>query len=423
MIIIGVKMLRTYIFIALLLFSIPPNPDFHAGRSVLNSDAHYKILIKVDPRIELICIVQTFTAWNEVGIVRNSSYKQRVVEYFSKYSDHEAITLYEELLEKGFSFDEPINFMLHLTEPPELRIRIPFDEHLIERAGGNRELLMKFVHALRKFVKDTEFMKFIELNREFYRKIEERSRRDINVSRIAYILRDFFGFLKHKNVIILAPLIHVTVGYGAYMSVNGTTEMYAVMGPTSLVPEERWRGKLVEYLALHEFIHAYVNPLTDKYFEENPESRSEMEPLMDPIFEKMRAMAYGALETTINEHIVRAIMCLVKECHYGMSATIELERQERAGFIYIKRIYKLVEEYYAKRKKVSFNEYHQKIMSLLKRSAEEVRAEKELRRSIDLVIVLELINSIIMLVVLIVAIMTLLLLRRMGKLQTIKVGE
>ena len=87
-------------------------------------------------------------------------------------------------------------------------------------------------------------------------------------------------------MIILAPLIRATVGYGPYFSVNGTTEMYAVMGPTSLVPEERWRGKLAEYIALHEFMHSYVNPLTDKYFEENPESKLEMEPLMAPIFEK-----------------------------------------------------------------------------------------------------------------------------------------
>ena len=177
-------------------------------------------------------------------------------------------------------------------------------------------------------------------------------------------------------MIILAPLIHITVGYGPYFSVNGTTEMYAVLGPTSLVPEERWRGKLAEYIALHEFMHSYVNPLTDKYFEENPESRSEMEPLMAPIFEKMRAMAYGALEATINEHIIRAITCFIEERYYGMPATKELERQEQMGFIYIKHVYELIEEYYAKRKKVSFNEYHQKIMILLKKSAEEVRAKK-----------------------------------------------
>jgi len=369
MIIIGVKMLRTYIFITLPLLSITPNPDFHTGRSVLNSDAHYKILIKVDPRIELICIIQTFTAWNERGIIKNSTYKQRVIEYFSKYSDHEAIKLYEEMLKIGFSYDTLINFMLQLTEPPELRIRIPFDEHLIKRVGGNRELLMKFVHALRKFVKDTEFMKFIELNREFYRKIEESSRRDINVSRIAYVLKDFFGFLKHKNVIILAPLIRATVGYGAYMSVNGTTEMYAVVGPTSVEDGQVYFEELAERIALHEFMHSYVNPLTDKYFEENPESISEMEPLMHPIRERMQAMAYGVLEAMINEHIIRAIECFIGERYYGMPAIKELERQEQMGFIYIKHIYKLVEEYYTRRNKVSFKEYHQKIMELFKRLA------------------------------------------------------
>ena len=177
-------------------------------------------------------------------------------------------------------------------------------------------------------------------------------------------------------MIILAPLIHITVGYGPYFSVNGTTEMYAVMGPTSVEDGQVYFEELAERIALHEFMHSYVNPLTDKYFEENPVSRLEMEPLMDPIFVKMVAMAYGALEPMINEHIVRAITCFIEERYYGMSAIKELERLEQMGFIYIKRIYKLVEEYYAKRKKVSFNEYHQKIMILLKKSAEEVRAKK-----------------------------------------------
>ena len=418
MVIIGVKMLRTYIFIALLLLSISTNPDFHTGRSLLNSDTHYEILIKVDPRIELICIVQTFTSWNEIGIIKNSTYKQRVIEYFSKYSDHEAIKLYEEMLKIGFSHDAPINFMLHLTEPPELRIRVPFDDYLIMRVGGNRELLMKFVHALRKFVKDTEFMKFIELNREFYRKIEERSRRNINVSRIAYILRDFFGFLKHKNVIILAPLIRATVGYGAYMSVNGTTEMYAILGPTSVEDGQVYFEELVERIALHEFIHSYVNPLTDKYFEENPESRSEMRHLMDPIRERMQALAYGFLECMINEHIIRAIVCLIEERYYGMSATVELRRQELMGFIYIDRVYKLIEEYYAKRNKVSFKEYHQKIMELFKRLAEEAGISatvQELVNHVKMLLILELASITIMLAVLIVVIATFLSLKRRGK--------
>ena len=399
-------MFRTYIFIALLLFSISTSSNFHTDQFALHSNTHYKILIKVDSRIELISIIQTFTTWNEIGIIKNSTYKQRVIEYFSKYSDHEAITLYEEMLKKGFTFEVPINFMLHLTEPPELRIRIPFSDYLIRRVGGNKELLLKFVHALRKFVKDTEFMKFIELNREFYRKIEESGRRSINTSRIAYVLRDFFGFLKHKNVIILAPLIYPTVGYGAYMSVNGTTEMYAVLGPTSVKDGQVYFEESAERTALHEFIHSYVNPLTSKYFEKNPKSRSEMEPLMYPIFEKMQAMAYGLLEIMINEHIVRAIECFIEERYYGMSATKELERQEQMGFIYIKHIYKLIEEYYVKRKKVSFNEYHQKIMTLLKRLAEEVKA-KEFQK---------LITPVITLIILIVIIVTLLLLlKRMGK--------
>ena len=209
-------------------------------------------------------------------------------------------------------------------------------------------------------------------------------------------------------MIILAPLIHITVGYGPYFSVNGTTEMYAVMGPTSVEDGQVYFEELAERIALHEFIHSYVNPLTDKYFEENPESRSEMEPLMAPIFEKMRTMAYGVLEAMINEHIIRAIECFIGERYYGMPAIKELERQEQIGFIYIKHVYELIEEYYAKRKKVSFNEYHQKIMILFKRLAEEVKVKE---------------YSMVLIILIIIIVVTLLLLKGRRKIKQIGASE
>ena len=91
--------------------------------------------IKVDRRIELLTAVQLFTSWRETGIfTENYAYKRDMLDFFDSCKDHKAVDLCEGLITYGFSYDAPVGFMTHLSDPPELEVVIPFSTYHIDRA-------------------------------------------------------------------------------------------------------------------------------------------------------------------------------------------------------------------------------------------------------------------------------------------------
>ena len=113
--------------------------------------------IKVDKRIELLAAVQLFTSWRETGIIAGDlPYKQDMLDYFGSFSSHRAVTLCEDLTQAYFNYDAPVGFMMHLSDPPQLEVVVPFSEYHIARAGG-ADILEEFVEALRSFWWESDF--------------------------------------------------------------------------------------------------------------------------------------------------------------------------------------------------------------------------------------------------------------------------
>ena len=68
------------------------------------------IHIAVDPRIELLAVVQFLSGYDKRYnlITRfDFSYKQDVREHFSEYKDHAAVTLFDKMSAQVFNFDAP----------------------------------------------------------------------------------------------------------------------------------------------------------------------------------------------------------------------------------------------------------------------------------------------------------------------------
>ena len=70
------------------------------------------IRITVDPRVELVSIVQYLSRHGEMITTADFSYRTDVDEHFGKYRNHEAVTMYESMVEAGFRFSSPANFAL-----------------------------------------------------------------------------------------------------------------------------------------------------------------------------------------------------------------------------------------------------------------------------------------------------------------------
>ena len=331
------------VFLILIVFEILFIASFDS-KSLCRAENHVECTINVDKRMELLSAVQILTSWRDTGIWReNYTYKQDMLDYFTPYSNLTAVVMCEELIEQDFSFDAPVNLMLHLSDPPELDIVVPFSDYLVSRAG-NDTILEDFVRALREFYTVTNFENFWQSHLSFYSDVEERASTDIDLLGTVQKLENYFGTQQHGYHVVLAPVF--LGSYGPRVKVNGSLDVYSVLSPIRTTGDFPVFGAAL----FHEFAHSFVNPVTEEF-------RGEFigpEKLYEPIATEMNSLEYDDWETMINEHLLRAIEVIV------YNQTIEITYHEQLGFIYIRPLISFLSEYDSSNE--TFREFYPQIV-------------------------------------------------------------
>ena len=308
-----------------------------------NANRIKKLNIMVDSKMELISIVEFLSGClSEYVLTRfNFKYKQEIIKYFSKYKNHQCIRFYTDLCNHDFNFDAPVETVLHLSSLPELKIKIPFDDYLIERAGGKKNLI-KFVNELSRFAKETNFLDFFDSNTKYYSFIENRLKEKMDNSHIVETLERYYGKRQASYNIILVSLFCGCFG-PRIKTKNNEYDIFAIVGPTGIDSERNpvFDEKIIISICLHEFSHSFVNPLTQKFIK----SLERFNALFEPISERMTKMAYDSWGKCVNEHIVRAVVGRIYFEKDKKGREAYLKNEKNKGFIYIKAIDKSLNEY------------------------------------------------------------------------------
>jgi hypothetical protein len=289
------------------------------------------ISIEVDPRVELLDVVRLLAGAPGVRDP-GTDYGRDVAEHFSGWSGHESVALMRELTGLGFSYDAPVTAVLHLSDPPGLQQEYPWDDDLIQRAGGLTNL-ERFTAALRAFAVDTGFESFFEDHGDYYDRVSDVYASVIGESD-AGMLESYFGLTRGSYSILPAPLSYY--GYGSRIArEDGTLDVYCtIMGTAGLEPGEvdNDTALFLRSFVWHEFAHSFVNPLCEEYAARIDETMC----LFIPIRRTMVNQAYTSWQICVREHLVRAAVIRLIEAEYGdRAARDELLSQERNGFVYI----------------------------------------------------------------------------------------
>lgn len=309
-----------------------------------------RLEFRVDPRVELLAAVQLLSTYNErYGLLTryDFEYKRAMAEYFEAYADHPVVALFDSLSAQGFSFDAPPTLMLHLSGPPALAVRTDIPEALIERAGG-AERLADFLGQLRDFAQESEFMSFYASQAPAIAEIVRRTERLAEGGDYVETLERYYGMRQHSYCIVLAPLFHQG-GYGPKVEwADGSYDVYNITGTKGVVDGLPTFGSAenLRHVALHEFGHSFVNPITGSF----RDRVAGYESLYEPISGKMTAMAYPNWEVAVNEHIIRAVttrMVFIQEGQSQGDRVMQVE--ESRGFIYVPALAGRLEIYEAER--------------------------------------------------------------------------
>ncbi len=301
-----------------------------------------RVYVTVDPRIELLAVVQHFTSWASGGHIKSkTTYKSDIDDYFGDFKRHRAIACVESLIRAGFTHDAPVRFILHHGDPPELVQESPYSDYLVRRARG-KEPLRELADALRDFARKTDFMKFYRAHSTLYSSHVAAVESLLADKNYVHAIEHFFGKSAASYRVILAPLF--AGGYGPGIATQDGLDLYAVLGPCGLRGERTTFACLgyLESIILHEWSHSFVNPLVDQYYDRFDKSAH----LFEPIKGMMRRQAYPSWRIALYEHIVRACEIHIRaSLNEKFNTDRAIRNQEAKGFWYIGYIDSLLTAY------------------------------------------------------------------------------
>ncbi len=295
------------------------------------------VVITVDPRLELMSIVQYLSDDNHAYMRKEgTSYSRRVKEYFEKYKNHPLIDfMNKRMLSRGFAYDAPVAAVLFLDSRLEPDTTLSIPQEYLGRFGGQATFLT-FADELRQFALDTDYARFYRDSIPFYGDAINSMAQTLQGDNLPQELQEYFG-VEYRSFTIDPVFLYVDhAGFGATIGEGKETQVYCIMGNGASADACR-----------HEFSHSFVNRITS----DNIDLAMKYSDLFGPIKQSMAEQAYDTWEITLDEHIIRAVHIRLGSTNNPLMEKWLLAAELSRGFIYIESIVDSLKEYEKNREK------------------------------------------------------------------------
>ncbi len=346
--------------------------SFAAGPSLTDNPA---LLVKVDPRVELLSIIFRLAGNPEYARGRIEKYTTDVEKHFGPHRDHEVVQMVRKLRQtRGVSYDAVMCLAIHLQDAFTLAERVPLEPRpgSLDRRWQIPET-REFLTATRDFVKQTAFREFITSHQAQYESAE--SRLQVMLKERAHLewFDQFFGGRPQAQFTVAIGLLNGGNCYGPHVQLaDGPEELYCILGAWSTDKngdpqfDESMLGTVI-----HEFCHSYANAIVDRH-------ESALKPAGEKIFPRVQAamqkQAYGNWKTMMYESLVRACTIRYTQRHQGTLAAMKqtLADQQRQ-FLWMGELVTLLGTYEKQRDQYpTLDEFAPQLVSFFDRYAEKL---------------------------------------------------
>lgn len=274
-----------------------------------------EIPVSFDERTDLMSVVFRLAGCEEYNECLMEEYASSVDSYFAHYKDHNVIALAKEYHEIAVSWDAVVSYALHLVLPTDNQGLISIDTGFKE--GGDtsfdrwtEQQKQDFLEPLSDFYHKSHFHEWYESTLPIRNQATETFNMDIRPALDFYWFDAFFGPRENADLKIILSILVGPYNYGcSSQRIDGQDVFSPVIGcaqPDSL-GNVYYQIKAVLPVVIHEFCHAYCNPLNEKYW-------GKMEKKADKVFElkkeELKRQAYGSTLTMMNETFVRS--CVIR---------------------------------------------------------------------------------------------------------------
>lgn len=322
------------------------------------SSSKENLTICVDPRIELLMVVQYLSGYGEkykgTLVKESTDYSQAINEYFGSYKEHKAVQYFKELSAKKFTYDIPIEGMLYTGDLLDLQ-NVGIISEKIKLRIGDREYI-EFIRLLNDFAKETNFNSFYEENQAYYKGLVDQVTQTNTWSNKIKEVEKYLKLTGNQYYIVISPLS--IGGYGIEIEDHiGETKNYYYVGGCDLSSKDY--DKVFDNLIRNMIIDRTVDinlyetyKYADRYNKMNSGIKKQ----------------YTSWETCMKHYFETAVNIRLIVRSGGQKQAEELIKSEEAkGFVAMGALCKKLEQYEkASSKYTSFDEFYPILLSALK---------------------------------------------------------
>src|SRR2546422_9637413 len=175
-----------------------------------------ELRIGVDRRVELIAIIFKLAGSGEFSPTHLPQYSADIDRFFGPQRNHEAVTLARGLRDRyGVAQSRVMAIPIRLTDPPELKERVPFDS--VSGWPAPPAEIRRFVEAARRFAIQARASEFFASHRTLYDSVNGRMRPPLERAVDLAWFAPYFG-IKSDQIFVVVPLLVASEGnYGPCM--------------------------------------------------------------------------------------------------------------------------------------------------------------------------------------------------------------
>lgn len=322
--------------------------------------------IIVDKRTELMSIILALAGGNDYieehfVLLSKDDYKQRVLKHFNEFKNHSAVLIAKNIAQNdiGFSFDNPILLAFQLQE--DLTFDGKISEDLLKELD-NENGLKDLLYSVEDFAKTSKFVDFYKNENNYYLTKIQEIEEIFNSKQFLIVLKQTLKVEIENNFIVNIIPTLINSNHGFELEGN----IVANLGLVCLNSIETVKfDKGFSHIIIHEFLHAFVNPLTTK-------SLGDINFTLDlESKHKLEKLGYGNRISYINDSIVRALTIRIREKMTNIDVNKFLTREQDWGFVHVKDIYSEILKF--EQQDLSWDKY---FVNFLKVFEEEREADK-----------------------------------------------
>src|SRR5256886_16139458 len=191
-----------------------------------------ELRIGVDRRVELIAIIFKLAGSDEFNRTNLPQYSADIEQFFGPQRNHEAVTLARGLRDHyGVAQSRVMAIPIRLTDPPELKERVPFDS--VSGWPAPAVETRRFVEAARRVAIDSRANDFFTSHRALYESVDGRIRPALERAVDLAWFAPYFGIPSDRIFVVVPFLVAAEGNYGPCVQPpSGPRECYSIVGNT-----------------------------------------------------------------------------------------------------------------------------------------------------------------------------------------------